>query len=246
MRLREKVVIVTGGSRGIGKEISKVFAREGAKVIIAARDSIEVEKTTKEIIELGGVATGKCVDVTIKKEIDKMIEETLESFGRIDILINNAGVTADAKLEKMTEDQFDEVIDINLKGVFLCAQAVSSHMKKQGNGVILNTSSVVGMYGNFGQTNYAASKWGVIGMTKTWAKELGKYGIRVNAVAPGFTLTEMVKKMPENILENVRNNTPLKSIAEPSDIANAFLYLASDDARFVTGSVLNIDGGIVL
>jgi len=246
MRMYNKIVVVTGGSRGIGKATCLRFAEEGATVIVVSRNQFDIDDTVNEIKKRGGESLGITADVTIRKQIDSMITKILDKYGRIDVLINNAGVTADAKLEKMTDDQWDEVIDVNLKGVYMCSQAVIEVMKQQEAGVILNTSSVVGLYGNFGQTNYAASKWGVIGMTKTWAKEFGKYGIRVNAIAPGFTMTEMVKKMPNTVLEKMRKKSPLNMLAEPIDIANAFLYLASNEARFITGAVLSIDGGVVL
>lgn len=246
MRLKGKVAIITGGSRGIGKATCLRFAEEGAKIIVAARSGLKVNNTVEGIKKLGGDAIGIEVDVTNKTQVEAMITEAVNKFNRIDILVNNAGVTADSRLEKMTEEQWEQVINVNLKGVFLCGQAVNRIMREQEKGVIINTSSVVGIYGNFGQTNYAASKWGVIGMTKTWAKELGKYGVRVNAVAPGFTRTEMVERMPEKVLNIMREKSPLNMIAEPIDIANAFVYLASDEARFITGSVLSIDGGVVL
>ena len=167
-------------------------------------------------------------------------------FGRIDILVNNAGITADAQLLKMEEDAWDRVIDVNLKGVFFMTKAVASVMKEQKSGVILNASSVVGLYGNFGQTNYAASKFGINGMTKTWAKELGKYHIRVNSVAPGFILTEMTKKMPEKVLKGMEEKVLLKELGTPEDVANAYSFLASDEARYITGTILSVDGGVVI
>lgn len=246
MRLEDKVIIVTGGARGIGEATCLRFAEEKAHIVVADMNTTDIEATIKKIKEINGDAIGIKVDVTNRKQVDKMISDVIDHYGKIDGLINNAGITEDAVLEKMTEEQWDKVISVNLKGVFNCGQSASKIMKQQGYGVILNTSSVVGLYGNFGQTNYAASKWGVIGMTKTWAKELGRYGIRVNAVAPGFTLTPMVKKMPEKVINILKEKTPLKTLAEPVDIANAFLFLASDEARYITGAVLSVDGGIVL
>jgi 3-oxoacyl-[acyl-carrier protein] reductase len=175
-----------------------------------------------------------------------MVDKAVRVFGRLDILVNNAGITSDNQLYKMTEEQWDNVIAVNLKGVFNCAQAAAGVMMEQGSGVILNASSVVGIYGNFGQTNYAATKWGVIGMTKTWAKELGRKGIRVNAVAPGFILTPMTEKMPEKVLDMMKDKAPIKRLGTPEDIANAYAFLASDEASFITGAVLSVDGGIVL
>ncbi|WP_129596685.1 3-oxoacyl-ACP reductase FabG [Anaerophilus nitritogenes] len=246
MRLKNKVVVVTGGGRGIGEVVCLRFIEEGAKIVVIDRNGSDVERVVDKIKQIGGEAIGKEVDVTNKNQVDEMVKDIINKYKKIDVFINNAGITADAKLEKMTEDQWEQVIDVNLKGVFYCGQSAAKVMKEQGYGVILNTSSVVGVYGNFGQTNYAASKWGVIGMTKTWAKELGKYGIRANAVAPGFTLTPMIEKMPQNVIRMMEEKSPLKKLAQPIDIANAFLFLASDEASFVTGTVLNVDGGVVL
>ncbi|TCO77975.1 beta-ketoacyl-ACP reductase [Marinisporobacter balticus] len=246
MRLKNKVAIVTGGGSGIGEATCLRFAQEGASVVVVDKNGSDANTVVSKIKAAAGEATGKDVDVTNREQVDQMIHDIVSKYGRIDILINNAGITADAKLEKMTEEQWNKVINVNLKGVFNCGQGVAKIMKQQGSGVLLNSSSVVGIYGNFGQTNYAASKWGVIGMTKTWAKELGRYNIRVNAVAPGFTLTPMVQKMPEKVLTMIREKSPLKKLAQPIDIANAFLFLASDEANFITGTVLSVDGGVVL
>ncbi|MBT9156772.1 MAG: 3-oxoacyl-(acyl-carrier-protein) reductase FabG [Firmicutes bacterium] len=246
MRLKDKVAIVTGGGRGIGEATAKAFAREGAKVVVADLSQADVERTVAEINEAGGQAIGFVVNVTDRAKVDELVQTATSNFGRLDILVNNAGITADNTLAKMTEAEWDRVIDVNLKGVFNCGQAAAKVMAEQGGGVILNASSVVGIYGNFGQTNYAATKWGVIGITKSWAKELGRKGIRVNAVAPGFILTPMTDKMPEKVLEMMKDKSPLKSLGYPDDIAAAYLYLASDEARFVTGTVLSVDGGLVL
>lgn len=246
MRLLDKVAIITGGGRGIGEATAKKFAKEGAKVIIADINVEDIERTVSEIQAMGGEAMGLTVDVTNTESVNKMIASTVEKYGKLDVLVNNAGITMDATLLKMTEDQWDKVIDVNLKGVYICGQAAAKVMVEQGSGVILNASSVVGVYGNFGQTNYAATKWGVIGMTKTWAKELGKKGVRSNAVAPGFILTPMVKKMPENVLDMMKDKAPLKRLGEPEDIANAYAFLASDEAKFITGAVLEVTGGVVL
>ena len=246
MRLLDKVAIITGGGRGIGEATAKKFAKEGAKVVIADINVEDIERTVSEIQAMGGETIGLTVDVTNAESVNKMIASTVEKYGKLDVLVNNAGITMDATLLKMTEDQWDKVIDVNLKGVYICGQAAAKVMVEQGSGVILNASSVVGVYGNFGQTNYAATKWGVIGMTKTWAKELGKKGVRSNAVAPGFILTPMVKKMPENVLDMMKDKAPLKRLGEPEDIANAYAFLASDEARFITGAVLEVTGGVVL
>ncbi|MEW9123375.1 MAG: 3-oxoacyl-[acyl-carrier-protein] reductase [Thermotaleaceae bacterium] len=246
MRLKEKVAIVTGGGRGIGAATAEKFASEGAKVVVADVNSSEVEERVSAIKRNGGEAIGFVVDVTNREQVDNLMGKCLDQFGKIDILVNNAGITADAKLVNMTEEQWDKVIDVNLKGVYNCGQAAAKVMTAQGFGVILNASSVVGVYGNFGQTNYAATKWGVIGMTKSWAKELGSKGIRVAAVAPGFILTPMTEKMPEKVLDMMKDKSPLKTLGYPEDIANAYAFLASDEARFITGAVLSVDGGVVL
>ncbi|WP_409273392.1 3-oxoacyl-ACP reductase FabG [Neobacillus sp. SCS-31] len=246
MRLKDKVAIVTGAGRGIGEATAIKYAKEGAKVIVADVNSEDVDRTVAVINEDGGKAIGMIVDVTDLGQVEKMVSDTVEHFGSVDIVVNNAGITADAQLIKMEEAQWDRVIDVNLKGVFNVAQAAAKQMKEQSRGVILNASSVVGLYGNFGQTNYAATKWGVIGMTKTWAKELGRFGIRVNAVAPGFIMTPMVEKMPEKVLEMMKGKSPLGVLGQPEDIANAYTFLASDEARYITGTVLSVDGGVVL
>jgi 3-oxoacyl-[acyl-carrier protein] reductase len=175
-----------------------------------------------------------------------MVAATIEKYGKVDVLVNNAGITADATLAKMTEEQWDRVININLKGVFNCTQAVIPHMVQQGAGRVLTASSVVGIYGNFGQTNYAATKWGVIGMTKTWAKELGAKGLRFNAVAPGFIATEMVAKMPEKVVTMLKEKAPVKRLGTVEDVAACYLFLASDEADFINGAVLSVDGGVTL
>lgn len=246
MRLKDKVAIVTGAGRGIGAETAKRFAQEGAKVVVSDINENDVNSVVEEIKAAGGEAVAMMVNVVDREQVDKMIADTVEKFGKLDIIVNNAGITADAKLTKMTEEQWDKVIAVNLKGVFNCGQAAAKVMAEQGSGVILNASSVVGVYGNFGQTNYAATKWGVIGMTKSWAKELGRKGVRVNAVAPGFIVTPMTEKMPEKVLDMMKKKSPLGMLGYPDDIANAYLYLASDEARFVTGTVLSVDGGVVL
>lgn len=246
MKLNGRVAIITGAGSGIGKATALLFAKEGAKVVVADMNEHGAFETAREIVGTGGNAFFFALDVTNREQIKQMVEEVLNAYGRVDILINNAGITQDAQIMKMTEEQWDKVIDVNLKGAFNCTQAVVEAMVKQGSGVILSTSSVVGIHGNFGQANYAASKAGLIGMTKTLAKELGKKGIRVNAIAPGFIATPMTAAVPEKVLEVMKEKTPLRKIGEPDDIAQAFLYLASDEAKFVTGTVLSVDGGLVL
>ncbi len=246
MRLKGKVAIITGSGRGLGKEAAFVFAEEGAKVVVCDINYESAQEVVTAIGDKGGEAMAIKVDVTDCESVKGMVDAVVERFGTIDVLVNNAGITADAQLVKMTDDQWDRVIAVNLKGVYLCTKAVAPIMIANGSGKIINTSSVVGVHGNFGQTNYAATKAGVIGMTKVWAKELGRKGITVNAVAPGFTMTEMMSTVPEKILRNIRDKTPLARLAEPREIAQAYLYLASDEANFVNGATLQVDGGLTL
>ncbi|MEK4530239.1 3-oxoacyl-ACP reductase FabG [Solibacillus sp. FSL K6-1554] len=243
MRLANKVAIITGGAGGIGLAAVKRFLEEGAKVAIVDYDKQQGEKMEAE---LGENVAFFAVDVSKLADVKEMVEQVVDRFGKIDILINNAGITRDATLVKMSEEDFEKVIQINLNGVYYCTQAVAPHMIAQGSGKIISTSSVSGVYGNFGQTNYAATKAAIIGMTKTWAKELGRKGINVNAVAPGFTATPMVEKMPEKVLQQMEGITSLQRLGKPEDIANAYLFLASDEANYITGHVLQVDGGIMM
>ncbi|WP_059103127.1 3-oxoacyl-[acyl-carrier-protein] reductase [Shouchella shacheensis] len=244
MKLENKVALITGAARGIGAATAKTFAKEGATLILT---DLQAELLSELEAELHACEVKTVVaNVTSREDIQALFKETLESYGRIDAVINNAGITADATLAKMSEEQWDQVIDINLKGVFNVGQAAAAVMKEQNGGVILNAASVVGLYGNFGQTNYAASKGGVISMTKTWAKELGRYGIRVNAIAPGFIATPMTAKMPAKVLEMMKEQSPLGVMGRPEDVANAYAFLASDEAAFITGTVLSVDGGAVI
>lgn len=247
MRLKGKVCIITGAGRGIGAATARKFADEGANVVVADLCPASVQTVVEEIQSAGHTALGVVVDVTDAASVDRMIEATLGRFGMLDCLVNNAGITDDARLVTMSEEQWDRVIGVNLKGVYLCTQAAARVMAERGRGgTILNASSVVGLYGNFGQTNYAAAKWGVIGMTKTWSKELGRRGIRVNAVAPGFILTPMTQQMPRKVLDLMIERTPLGRLGSSEDVANAYAFLASDEASFITGAVLSVDGGIVI
>ena len=246
MRLKEKVAIITGASGGIGEVTAKRFAAEGAKVVLVDLNKDAVDRSVEEVKNYGEDIIGLQVDVTNREQVEELMNETLARFGRIDVVINNAGITQDAQLVKMSEEQWDRVIAVNLKGVFNVGQSAAKVMIEQKSGVILNASSVVGLYGNFGQTNYAATKFGVNGLTKTWARELGKYGIRVNAIAPGFIATPMTEKMPEKVLEMLKNKSPLKRMGTPEDIASGYAYLASDEASFITGAVISIDGGAVI
>lgn len=252
MRFQDKVCVITGGAAGIGRATAVKFAAEGATVAICDLNEADGQAL---VAELGEKASFTAVNVANRQAVQSWLEGVVAEYGRIDILINNAGITRDAQLVKvkegelvgqMGEDAFDLVISVNLKGVFNCTQAVAPIMIKQGGGVILNASSVVGLDGNFGQTNYVATKAAVVGMTKTWARELGRYGIRVNAIAPGFIATEMVAKMPEKVLDGMRGHTPIGRLGQPEDIANAYAFLASDEASFISGAVLRVDGGIVI
>jgi 3-oxoacyl-[acyl-carrier protein] reductase len=252
VRLQDKVTLITGGAAGIGKATAVRFAEEGAKVVIC---DVNEEAGQALVKELGPSARFDKINVTDRKEVQAWVDSIIAQYGHIDVLINNAGITRDAQfikikdgelVKQMEEDAFDSVISVNLKGVFNCTQAVAPYMVKNGGGVIVNASSVVGLYGNFGQTNYVATKSAVIGMTKVWSRELGKYNIRVNAVAPGFILTEMVLKMPEAVLADMKSHTPIGRLGEPRDIANTYLWLASDEAAFVHGTTISVDGGIVL
>jgi 3-oxoacyl-[acyl-carrier protein] reductase len=252
MRLKDRVALITGGAAGIGKATAQRFVEEGAHVVIC---DVNTEAGQAAVKELGPNAAFYQVDVTDRQEVQEWVDAVVEKYGRVDILVNNAGVLRDNMLVKvkdgelvrqMPEAEFDLVIAVNLKGVFNCTQAVAPTMIKQGGGVILNASSVVGLDGNFGQTNYVATKAGVIGMTKVWAREFGRYNIRVNAVAPGFIATEMVKQMPEKILDAMRARVPLGRMGDPRDIADAYLFLASDEASFISGAVLRVDGAIVV
>ncbi|VVB84384.1 L-rhamnose 1-dehydrogenase (NADP(+)) [uncultured archaeon] len=246
MKLENKVAIITGAGSGIGKETALLFALEGARVVVADINEKGGSETVEEVRKNGGEGFFVKLDASSREQSKQMAGEVLERYGKIDVLINNAGIVQDALIFKMTEEQWDRVINVNLKGAFNCIQAVVETMVSQGSGVIINASSVVGLFGNVGQANYAAAKAGLIGMTKALAKELGKKGVRVNAVAPGFITTPMTSNVPEKILEMMKEKTPLRRLGEPRDVAHAYLYLASDDAQFVTGTVLSVDGGLVL
>jgi len=250
-RLQDKVAIITGAARGIGATTALAFAREGAKVVICDVNEELGLATAKSINDLYGHGSPSAVflpaNVVDATTVAHLVQQTVAYFGRLDILVNNAGVTRDAQLKKMTDEEFDFVVDINLKGVFTCGRAAAKQMIEQGEGgVILNAASVVGIDGNFGQTNYAATKAAVVGMTKVWARELGPKGIRVNAVAPGFIETPMTAQMPKKIYQQMVDKTPLRRAGQPQDVANAYLWLASEEASFVNGVVLRIDGGIVI
>jgi len=245
-RLENKVAIITGGAQGIGKATAVKFADEGATVVLWDVNEEKGNALAKELTERNVKAHFTKVDVTKLESTENAAKEAFELFSTIDILINNAGITRDASLAKMTAEQWQQVIDVNLTGVFNSTKAVIPYMIEKKYGKIVNTSSVVGLYGNFGQTNYVATKAGIIGMTKVWARELGRKGINVNAVAPGFIATEMVKTVPENILKSLEDKTPLGRLGLPEDIANAYLFLSSEEANFINGITLSVDGGLIV
>ena len=246
MRLTGKVSIITGAAQGIGRATALKFAKEGAKVAVCDVNTVLIDETVKAILDAGGEAAGYRVDVTDKASIAQMVEGVMAKWGRIDTLVNNAGIVQDAQFKKMSEEQFDRVIDVNLKGVYNCTKAVVDIMLAQNSGCILNASSIVGIYGNFGQTNYAASTFGVIGMVKTWARELGRKGVRANAVCPGFVETSIISSIPEKVLEAMKARVPLGRLAKPEDIANTYAFLASDEASYINGAVIEVSGGATI
>jgi 3-oxoacyl-[acyl-carrier protein] reductase len=244
-KLTDKVAIITGGAQGIGKAAVQRFAEEGAIVVIWDIDEQKTSAFITQLIGQGWLADATEVDITSLASTAAAAKTIFERYGRIDILVNNAGITRDASLLKMSTEHFDEVIDVNLKGAFNCTKAVTPYMIEQAHGRIINTSSVVGVYGNFGQTNYAASKAGLIGMTKVWARELGRKGITVNAVAPGYIATGMTAEIPQHLLSQAKERIPVGRMGTPEDVAHAYVFLASDEAAFVNGAVLHVDGGMV-
>jgi len=247
MKLEGKVALVTGASRGIGREIALELAREGANVAINyAGSEAKALEVAAEIRTMGREAITIQADVSSSESVDSMVKQTIEAFGKLDILVNNAGITKDNLLMRMKEADWDDVININLKGVFLCTKAVTRQMMKQRSGRIINISSIVGVSGNAGQANYVAAKSGVIGLTKTTAKELATRGITVNAVAPGFITTDMTDKLNDETKNEMLKQIPLARLGEPTDIAKTVLFLASDDSRYMTGQTLHVDGGMVM
>lgn len=246
MSLTDQVAIVTGGARGIGREIALVFAKAGADVALFDINPEQLEQTAGEIRALGRKAEGISVDVTDGKQVDGGVAKVLDKLGRIDILINNAGITKDGLLIRMDDAQWDRVLTINLKGTFLCTRAAAKHMLKQRRGRIVSIASIVGIIGNPGQANYAASKAGIIGMTKSVAKEMAKRGVTCNAIAPGFIQTEMTDALPETAKQRLKDAIPMGTLGQPLDVAQAALFLVSDAARYITGHVLVVDGGLAM
>jgi 3-oxoacyl-[acyl-carrier protein] reductase len=246
MRLKHKVSLITGAAQGIGLATALKFAEEGAAVVVCDVKPDGVDAAAAMVRARGANVLGIVANVTDRAALDAVAQQAHERFGRIDVLVNNAGITRDARLQKMTLEQFDSVIDVNLRGVFHATQAVLPMMLEQQSGVILNASSVVGIYGNYGQTNYAASKFGVIGFTKTWARELGPKGIRVNAVAPGFVETPILASIPDKVMQQMREQVPLHRLGRPEEIANVYAFLASDEASYVNGAVIEVSGGMTV
>ncbi|SHJ82725.1 3-oxoacyl-[acyl-carrier-protein] reductase [Anaerobranca californiensis DSM 14826] len=247
MKLKGKVAVVTGASRGIGKAIALKLAEEGAKVVVNYNSSEEeAQKVVNAILEIGGEGIAVKGNIADYNQSQQLIEKTLEEFQRVDILVNNAGITRDNLLLRMSEEDFDQVIDVNLKGYFNCTKAVIRPMLKNKKGKIINITSVIGITGNTGQSNYAAAKAGVIGFTKSLAKELGGKGINVNAVAPGFIQTDMTDKLPEEIKRKIGENIPLKTFGKPEDVAKLVVFLASSDSDYITGQIIGVDGGLAL
>lgn len=244
--LKDKVAIITGGASGIGFETAKRFAKEGAIVIVWDVQEEKGKQAILQITETGAQAYFFKVNTASFEACEEAAKSCFEQFGKLDILINNAGITRDATLAKMSVQDWQSVIDVNLTGVFNCSKAVSQYMVQAGSGKIINTSSVVALYGNYGQSNYVAAKSALIGVTKVWARELGRKGINVNAVAPGFIATDMIKTVPEKVINGIIEKTPLQRLGTPEDIANAYVFLSSDAASFINGHCLSVDGGITL
>ena len=247
MHVDNKVALITGASRGIGRATALELAKAGAKVVINyAGNAAAAQEVLQAIQDMGGQAIAVQANIAVAAEVDELIRKTIEAFGSIDILVNNAGITRDALLMRMKEADWDAVLDTNLKGVFLCTKAVAKLMMKQRSGKIINMTSVVGLTGNAGQANYAAAKAGVVGFTKSMAKELGSRGITVNAVAPGYIATDMTEVLPDSVKEQMTSTIPLGRPGTPSDVAKAVLFLCSDAAAYITGQTLNVDGGMVM
>jgi 3-oxoacyl-[acyl-carrier protein] reductase len=246
LKLAGKIALVTGGAQGIGKEVALLLARNGANIIVSDINLEKAEETSKEIGSIGPQSMAIKVDVANLKEVERMVEAILEKFGKIDILVNNAGITRDKLILRMTEEDWDAVLNVNLKGTFNCTKAVVRHMAKQRSGKIVNIASVVGEMGNAGQVNYSASKAGVIGLTKTIAREFAQRRINVNALAPGYIETPMTEVLPEKVKEELRRLIPMERLGKPEDVAEAVLFLVSEESNYITGHVLDVNGGIYM
>jgi len=246
MRLQDNVTLITGAAQGIGLATARRFAAEGARLVLCDRNPASLDPVVAELQARGTQVLAQALDVTDRAAFGALADAAIARFGGIDTLVNNAGITRDARLVKMTDEQFDAVIDVNLRAVFRCTQIVATHMVERGRGAILTASSVVGLYGNFGQTNYAATKAAVIAMTKTWARELGPKGVRVNAVAPGFIQTPMLATIPDKVMAQMAERVPLRRLGQPEEIASVYAFLASSDASYINGAVIEVDGGMTL
>jgi 3-oxoacyl-[acyl-carrier protein] reductase len=246
MRLKGKVAVITGAAQGIGYATARKFLDEGATVALVDLAREELEAASSRLKVNGEIIESFVIDVTRRDQLEEMVDQLRGRFGRIDVLVNNAGITLDARIQNMTEDQFDRVINVNLKGTYNCSKAVLAAMLEQGSGVILNASSVVGIYGNFGQTNYAASKFGVIGFVKTWARELGPKGIRCNAVCPGFIATHILETIPQRVLSQLTARVPMRRLGRPDEVASVYAFLASDEASYINGAVIEVAGGLTV
>ncbi|MCJ7642479.1 MAG: 3-oxoacyl-[acyl-carrier-protein] reductase [Desulfobacterales bacterium] len=246
MELKAKVALITGAAQGIGKAVTLVLARHGADVVVADVNIEKAQETAREVEALGRAAMAVRVDVTHLEDVEKMVEAAVQRFGKIDILVNNAGIARDKLILRMTEEDWDTVLNVNLKGTFNCTKTVIKYMSKQRSGKIVNIASVVGMMGNPGQANYSASKAGVIGLTKTVAREFAARGINVNAIAPGYIQTPMTEVLPEKAKEELKRLIPMKRLGQPEDVAHAVLFLVSEVSSYITGNILNVNGGIYM
>jgi 3-oxoacyl-[acyl-carrier protein] reductase len=245
-RFQKKVIVITGGAAGIGKAAVEKFAHEGAAVAIWDVNEVQGKELELILLNEGFVAKFNKVNTAKYEEVEYATLEVIKQFGKVDVLINNAGITRDATLQKMTAENWQQVLDVNLTGVFNCTKAISANMIENNSGAIINTSSIVGLYGNYGQSNYAATKSGIIGLTKTWARELGKYNITVNSVAPGFIATDMIATIPTKVIEAIKEKVPLRKLGTADDVANVYLFLASKEAAFISGAVISVDGGLTI